>query len=780
MKRFTGLCLVTVLYLLTACSDSTTTAPPTDPITNGVASGTVVLPAGSSLSLATLKVTSSEQEVSVGGTGTYSVNVKNQHDRPALVIASNASGEPVLLGYSSGKGTLDMNVASTATTLSGLLINVLPITPELRAKAITAITAHSEFQALKDAISAAIVKDPTSPLTGAALDDIMAIAATISSDVYASLDLPTTMGVQPMPRPDAKPSGEREQGKYDWRSYITINDDDAHNQPDVYIRNHSMAWYKATVTKDGAALEGSPFLIERNKVYTYHWNNFISGGSNKTLKPGDGILMFDLKVDEELTILDPFMNACISMVGLTGNFDMVKMKSCMDGVSSTFSLIKELSTVGERWSGSNYTTAEYVTELGAAVWQDAPLLAKAIYDCLGKQVDGQAAKSLAEKVGKFVGSKFFGYMMMGVYGADISAAVWSAANAQPGQERGRQKDGRYPSVAVTVAPASQSGEECKPLTFTASYDNKLITGYPTFEWSITGPKTHWVSNTGSTPTLTVGSFPEAGLFTIVCTVTGYDEQYNLQVQGSGKATAQIAACNIPNLLTINPSVTNGRPGKSYSWSVNGGDGFVTPPRYRWTFGDNTPPFESDGKTASHTFATEGTYTVRVEALDMSERDAYRGMPRGYGTATANIRRPDCSGNNGSVSGQWPPGDPFNGLSITYSFTGGMLDSVADIYNFHTRRDYVGLIGSGTMTLSGTFKSEWSPTVRLTISVSAGGVSKDTVIVHDTYTPWTQNFSVSLQIPRGATTGSFTVNAGASYGNGEGRGLSVNGTMKCGD
>jgi len=780
MKRFVELCLASSLLILSSCSESTTTAPPSDPITSGVATGVVTLPMGSAISLSTLKITTSEQEVAVSSTGAYSSNVKNQHDRPAIVIASTSAGAPVLMGYSNGKGTLNLDVTSTAKALAGLLINIIPITPELRAKSDAAISSHSEFPALKDAISAAILKDPTNPLTGAALDDIMALASTISSDVYASLDIPATMAVKPAPIREGKSGGEKEQGKYDWRSYITINDDDAHNQPDVYIKNHSMAWYKATVTKDGAAMEGSPFMIERNKVYTYHWNNYISGGSNKTLKPGDGVLVFDLKVDEETTILDPFMNACIGMVGLTGNFDMVKMKGCMDGVSSTFSLIKELSTVGERWSGSSYTTKEYVTELGAAVWQDAPLLAKAIYDCLSKQVDGQAAKSLAEKVGKFVGSKFFGYMMMGVYGSDISAAVWSAANALPGQERGRQKDGRYPSVAVTVTPASQTGEECKSLTYNVTYDNKLITGYPTFEWAVTGPKTHWVTSTYSNPTLTIGSFPEAGLFTVVCTVTGYDEQYNLQVQGSGKATAQIAACNIPNLLTITPAVTNGRPGKNYSWTVSGGDGFVTPPRYRWTFGDKTPPFESDGKTAAHTYATEGTYTVRVEALDMSERDAYRGLPRGYGTATAIIKRPDCSGNNGSVSGQWPPTESFNGLSISYSFTGGKLDSVQDIYNFHTRRDYVGLVGSGTMTLSGTFKSEWSPTVRLTVSISAGGVTKDTVYVHDTFTPWNQSFSVSMQIPKGATIGSFTVSAGASYGNGEGRGLSVNGTMKCGD
>lgn len=768
-----------MIILMAACNDDASTGPE-DPIIEGTAQGKVILPAGSAIALSGLRITTLEEERTAGADGAFTAKVKTQHARPTLVMASTADGEPVLLGFTRGTGTTNLDVTSTAAALAALAINIVPLDAALRASADAAIASHREFPALKAAISDALVNDPSTPLTGSALDGIMALATTISNDVFASLDLPKTMSARPMDVRKVKAGDDRTEGGYDWRSYISIEDDAAHNQPDVFVKNHSMAWYKVTVTKDGSPLEGSPFLVERNKVYTYHWNNWISGGSNKTLKPGDGLLGFDLQVDKETTILDPFVSACIGMVGLTGNFDMVKMKGCMDAVSANLSLINELAKVGERWRYSNYTTSEYVSELAGAVWQDAPLLALGIYDCLSKQVSNEAAKSLTAKIAKFAGSKAFGYMLMGAYGADISSAVWSAVNAVPGQERGRQLNGRYPAVAVEVTPASQNGEECKELTFTATYDDKVITGYPTFEWTVTGPKTHWVTNTGSTPTLKIGSFPEPGTFVIVCNVSGYDDDWKMEVKGSGRASAQIAPCNIPNLLVITPQTMTGRPGKQYTWTVSGGDGFITPPRYRWTFGDNAPTFESDGLTASHTYATEGTYTVRVEAIDMSERDAYRGLVRGYGTATAVIERPDCSGNNGSVAGQWPPTGEFNGMSITYSFTGGSLDSVQDIYDFHTRRNYVGFVGSGTMTLSGTFNSEWSPRVWLTVRVSAGDVTQDTVIVHDTYTPWQQSFNVSINIPRGATTGSFTINAGASYGNGESRGLSVNGTMKCGE
>ncbi len=559
---------------------------------------------------------------------------------------------------------------------------------------------------------------------------------------------------------------------------MSVIDDDKHNQPDVYISNHSMAWYDATVTKDGAAVEGSPFQVERNKVYTYHFNNFVSGGSNKLLRPGDGLLEFTLKPNTELTILDPFMSATIGMIGLTGNFDVVQLKGCMEAVGSTFSLIYELEKVGEKWRYSNYTTTEYVTDLTTAIGLESSQLILGIADCLSKQVKEQATKSVIQKLVKFAGSKAFATMLMGVYGADISASVWSAANAMEGKERGRQKDGRYPAVSVTVTPGSQNSDECNGLTYTATFDKELITGYPTFEWVITGPKAHWTMPTGSTSSVEIKSFPEPGLYSIVCNVSGYDANYNQEVKGSGRAVANITPCSIPNLLTITPAVTDGRPNKQYSFTVSGGDGFFTPPRYRWDFGDNTPPYESDATTASHTYRTEGTYQIRVEAIDMTERNAYKGKVRGWGKATANITRPDCSGNNGSVSGNWPPSDDFNGLSINYTFSGAKLDSVQDIYDFHTRRNYVGFVGSGTMTLSGTFNSTWSPSVVLTVSISAGGVTKDTVLSNKEYKPWSTGFNVSMQIPRGATTGSFKVSAGASYGNGEGRGLSVNGTMKC--
>lgn len=779
MRRVIRLSLIAMYIIMASCSDNGSTEPG-DPIIDGTASGKVVIPPGSSISITGMTVTTLEDELNVGADGSYSAKIRTQHARPTLVVASNANGEPVLMAFTRGNGTTDLDVTSTAAALAALAINIVPLDAALRTAADDAIKAHTEFATLKAAIASAMTDEPTSPLTGTKMDAIMAIAASISNDVFADLDLPKTMAVRQPEAKKGETGDDRTAAGNDWRSYISIEDDAGHNQPDVFVKNHSMAWYKVNVTRDGSPLEGSPFLVERNKLYTYHWNNWVSGGNNKTLKPGDGLLAFDLQVDREMTILDPFVSACIGMVGLTGNFDMVKMKGCMDAVSANLSLINELAKVGERWRYSNYNTSEYVSELAGAVWQDAPLLAIGIYDCLSKQVSNQAAKSLTAKIAKVAGSKAFGYMLMGAYGADISSAVWSAVNAQPGQERGRQLNGRYPAVAVEITPTSANGEECKELSYTAKYDDKVITGYPSFEWVITGPKTHWVSNTGSSPTLKIGSFPEPGLFSIVCNVSGYDDTWKLEVKGSGRATAQISPCNIPNLLVITPQTMTGRPGKQYSWTVSGGGGFITPPRYRWTFGDNTPPFESDGLSASHTYATEGTYAVRVEAIDMSERDAYRGLIRGYGTATAEIKRPDCSGNNGSVAGQWPPTGEFNGMSISYAFTGGALDSVQDIYDFHTRRNYVGLVGTGTMTLSGTFKSEWSPKVWLTVRVSAGDVTTDTVIVHDTYTPWQQSFSVSLNIPRGATVGSFTINAGAAYGNGENRGLSVNGTMKCGE
>ena len=783
MRYFVRAFAAVLLLAVNSCSCGDATGPSDDdsedtPPVEGTAQGKVVLPTGTSITVGSLTVTTLEQQIKPGSDGSYQAKVKTESGRPTLVIASTAAGEPVLLAYSTGTGTTDLDVASTAKALSSFMLNALPLSSSLRSTADAAILAHTEFTALKAAITKALTDEPAKPLTGKALEELMSTAALIATDVYSRLDVPAELGWQSSSNPwDADVS--RAEARYNWRSYITIEDDAGHNKPDVSIMNHSMAWYRAVVSKDGAPVSGSPFMVERNKVHTYHWNNFVSGGSEKLLKPGDGVLAFRLTVDRETTILDPFVNALIGMIGLTGNLDMVKMKGCMDAVSANLGLINELAKVGEKWRGSNYTTPQYVSELATAVTLEASQLMVALKGCLEGQVTGEASKSLVAKIGTFLSSKAWAGVMMGLYGADISSAVWSAVNALPGDESGRQKDGRYPAIAVTVTPASSSAQECSALTWTATYDNKVITGAPSFEWSITGPKTHWTISTGSTPTLTLSSFPEPGLFTVLATVSAYDAQNTMMVQGEGGASAQISPCNIPNLLAISPASVSGRPGREYSWTVSGGGGFVTPPRYVWTFGDNSAPFVSDATTARHTYATEGTYAIRVEALDMSDRNAYRGQVRGYGTAQAEMKRPVCTANSGSASGSWPPSGEFNGLSIAYSFTGGKLDAPKDTYSFHTRRDYTGALGTGDMTLSGTFKSTWTPKVQLTVRLNAGGVQKDTTFQHDTYATWQQAFNLTLPIPKGATTGSFTVTAYAAYGNGEGRTLSVNGSLECG-
>jgi len=126
------------------------------------------------------------------------------------------------------------------------------------------------------------------------------------------------------------------------------------------------------------------------------------------------------------------------------------------------------------------------------------------------------------------------------------------------------------------------------------------------------------------------------------------------------------------------------------------------------------------------------------------------------------------GAGGSVSGMFPA-KPFNGLQISYSFSGASMPKMEDTIN---SRRYEGHLGDGTMTLSGTARVTGATHVVLHVSVSAGREYDEKR--YNFVGPRSKSFNLSIPIPKDATGGGFNINMGASYGNGEGRGLSVSG------
>ena len=137
--------------------------------------------------------------------------------------------------------------------------------------------------------------------------------------------------------------------------------------------------------------------------------------------------------------------------------------------------------------------------------------------------------------------------------------------------------------------------------------------------------------------------------------------------------------------------------------------------------------------------------------------------------------PAKQGAGGSASGQFP-GEPFNGMQISYSFSGCSLPEMTDKPGFTTSRGYKGRLGSGTMTVSGTARMGAGYGATLSVSVNAGGEHKEYSTYIKSGWPGFNNasFNLTIPIPASATGGGFGIRMDGEY-NAGGRGLVVSGS-----
>ena len=120
-----------------------------------------------------------------------------------------------------------------------------------------------------------------------------------------------------------------------------------------------------------------------------------------------------------------------------------------------------------------------------------------------------------------------------------------------------------------------------------------------------------------------------------------------------------------------------------------------------------------------------------------------------------------------------PGQPFNGLQISYSVSGAQITKTEDRGGFTTRRTLTGRLGSGTLRISGTARMTWGSPASVSVRVSAGSRTKKAAFKLKPKS--SVNFNVSVPIGTTATSGSFSVSMTGHYRI-ETRGLVVGGYL----
>ncbi len=138
-----------------------------------------------------------------------------------------------------------------------------------------------------------------------------------------------------------------------------------------------------------------------------------------------------------------------------------------------------------------------------------------------------------------------------------------------------------------------------------------------------------------------------------------------------------------------------------------------------------------------------------------------------------LRPPGAPGGN-----VFPPGDPFNGLKVSYNVSGATLSAPTDVGGFTIRRSHEGVLGTGTLTVSGTARvGGYGADVSVSVWAGDKKEEKKFYIKNEGNAGNPQNFSVSVPIPAGARTGGFAINLDGRYSMGGGhRGCYVTGSF----
>jgi len=158
-----------------------------------------------------------------------------------------------------------------------------------------------------------------------------------------------------------------------------------------------------------------------------------------------------------------------------------------------------------------------------------------------------------------------------------------------------------PEASFTSSP--ESPEEGETVTFDASASDDTDGTIDSYSWNFDD------GNTGSGETAT-HSYASAGTYTVTLTIEDNDgltdtATKDVVVNGGGGGDVTPPVANAGNNITV-------KAGSKVTFSAAGSSDNVGIDSYEWDFGDGN---SGTGVTTSHTYGTEGNYTVSLTVTD---------------------------------------------------------------------------------------------------------------------------------------------------------------------
>jgi hypothetical protein len=131
----------------------------------------------------------------------------------------------------------------------------------------------------------------------------------------------------------------------------------------------------------------------------------------------------------------------------------------------------------------------------------------------------------------------------------------------------------------------------------------------------------------------------------------------------------------------------------------------------------------------------------------------------------------------ALADQFPAPGPWNGLSVNYSVSGASLGAPTDAEWYTYSRKVTGKLSGGHLEVSGSVAATTGWTAALSVTVSAGGESKSFTAASPAPpkglgdAPWSQSFSVGVDVPKGAASASIGILLSGEFNDG-GRALQI--------
>jgi len=204
--------------------------------------------------------------------------------------------------------------------------------------------------------------------------------------------------------------------------------------------------------------------------------------------------------------------------------------------------------------------------------------------------------------------------------------------------------------------------------------------------------------------------------------------------------------------SFNATVSGDRTSSQLDWYINGKN------------------VQSGTKTSIRpTFKKAGDYTIKVSLMeDGKEICSATCLAKIEGEDKTQTPTTQASSPGGSTSGTFP-GEPFNGMQVTYTISGASITKEEDSEGFTWSRNITGkLASSGSLTVSGSAKMGNGYGADLVVTVTVDGQSKDYKSYIKSGFPDfnTDSFNISVPIPKNAKSGSVSIIMTGHYNAGE--------------